>query len=155
MLSWETARREVAQLTLDIRNDCILIDTDTQNLTLPIDPDDTTELLVLCRREDRLSRDAIHVNASTSLEFVKVDEAEFRDEINDTMLLRHLHRNGKIVCGFRREKDVNCFLLEGRIGSLMTDLNDMKLLCQDHLQQPALTFAPTAVLTAKENSLLG
>lgn len=56
-----------------------------------------------------------------------MDETKLGDEVDDSVLLRYLHGDGEIVERFGREKDVDCFLLEGWVGRLMTDLDDVKL----------------------------
>lgn len=112
---------------MDIRNNGILIHADTQHLTLPVHPDDTVTLLVRRGGEDGLARDSVHVDTSASLDFIQVDEPKFGDQVDDAVLLRNLHCDGEIVGGFRREEDIDCFLLEGRIGWLVADLNDVEL----------------------------
>ena len=46
--------------------------------------------LVLCGNEDCLTADTVHVSTSARLEVVEVDEAKFRDQVNDAVLLVHV-----------------------------------------------------------------
>ncbi len=56
-----------------------------------------------------------------------MDETELGNEVDYTVLLRYLHGDGEVVGSFGREEDINRFLLEWRIGSLMTDFDNMQL----------------------------
>ena len=91
-------------------------------------------LLKLGRGKDSLARDAVHVDARARLDVVQVDEAKFGDEVDDAVLLGDLHRHGKVVGRFGREKDVDGLLLERGVGRLVADLDDVQLtrqLCRD------------------------
>ena len=85
-------------------------------------------LLKLGSGKDRLARDAVHVDARARLDVVQVDKAKLGDEVNDAVLLGHLHRDGEIVGCLGREKDVDCLFLKGRVAGLLTDLYHMQLL---------------------------
>ena len=43
------------------------------------------------------------------------------------MTLRNLHGDWEIVCCFGREEYIDCFLLEGWVGRLVSDLDYMEL----------------------------
>mmetsp|Transcript_9515 Transcript_9515/g.21824 ORF Transcript_9515/g.21824 Transcript_9515/m.21824 type:complete len:322 (-) Transcript_9515:34-999(-) len=80
------------------------------------------------RRKDHVGRDPVHVHESTSLQVVKVDIAELRDEEDDSELLTDLHGNRKVSGGLRREVDLHQALLESGSGVVtLGNLNHMHL----------------------------
>jgi hypothetical protein len=119
-----------AKLTLDVWHNSLLVHAHTQHLTLPVDSQNTMALLKLGRGKDCLARNAVHVDARARLDVVQVDETKLGDEVDDAVFLGHLHRDGEIVGGFGREKDVDSLLLERGVGLLVTDLDYVKLSCQ-------------------------
>jgi len=56
-----------------------------------------------------------------------------------------------------REEDVDSLLLEGRVGGLVTDLDDVELgsVFDRAMPMRLLTLAPVPVREAKANSLVG
>ena len=56
-----------------------------------------------------------------------MDETIFGDKVDDTMFLRNLHGDRKIVCRFRWEVNIHVLLDECRIRCLMIDLDNMQL----------------------------
>jgi hypothetical protein len=118
-------------LTLDIWHDGVLVHANAQNLTLSVHSDNTVVLLVLGRGEDGLSRDSVHVDALTRLEVVEMNEAEFCNEVDDTVLWRDLHSHGKVVGGFGREEHVDGLFLERSVGCLMANLDNVELRVSD------------------------
>ena len=54
-----------------------------------------------------------------------MDEAVLRDEVDDTVLLRDLHRHGEVVDGLGGEVHVDGLLRKGRVAGLVVDLDDM------------------------------
>ena len=116
----------------DIRNDGILIDVNAQNLSLLVNADDAMRSLVFCSNEDGLPRNSVHIDASTRFEVIEVNKAVFRDQIDDSVLFRDLHRDGEIVGRLWREVDVDLLFDEGGIWGLMVDLYNMKLEGADH-----------------------
>ena len=115
------------ELTLDIWHDGILVHTNTQYLTFPVHHDYPIRCLILRSSKDSLARYPVHIDTRASLDLVQVDESEFRDKVDDAVLLRDLHGDGEIVCRLGREEDVDLLLLEGWVRSLVTDLHDMEL----------------------------
>lgn len=85
------AQGNTSQLTLDIRNNGVLVHAHAQNLTLPVHTENTVCLLVRGRGEDGVSGNSVHVDTLTSLDLVEVNETEFRDEVDDTVLGGDLH----------------------------------------------------------------
>ena len=122
----------VIQCGEDIRNDGILIDVNAQNLTLLVNTDDTMRSLMFCSNEDGLSGNSVHVNACTRFKVIEVNESVFRDQVNDSVLFRDLHRDGEIVGRLWREVDVDLLFSEGGIRGLMVDLYNVKLKGADH-----------------------
>lgn len=113
--------------TSNIVDDGVLVDADAEHLTLAVHTDNTAQQLVLGGSEDGLARNSVHVDARARLEVVQVDEAKLGDEVDDAVLLRHLHRDGKVVCRLGREEDIDGLLLERRVGRLVPDLHDVQL----------------------------
>ena len=83
---------------------------------------------MLRRDEDGLTGDSVHVDACSRLEVVKVDEAIFGDEVNDAVFLGNLHRYREIVCGFRGEVHIHCFLCKDWVRSGVINLYNVKLI---------------------------
>lgn len=158
----ETNREvDVVERRENVGNHDLFIDRDAQNLTLAVDSDDTARRLVFAGDKHCLARDAVHVEACARLEVVKVDETVFRDEVDDTVALRDLHRDGEIVRGLGREEDVDRFLRVHRVGGSVIDLDDVELSTQEIVRNRSedrvkfgLTLAPEAVRTAKANNLV-
>ena len=73
---------------------------------------------MLCNNKHCLARNAIHVDASTGFEVVKVSKPTFRNEVDDSMLLRHLHSDRGIIGSFGREIDINSFPDKGGSGAV-------------------------------------
>lgn len=138
--------QRVVELTSNIVDNSIVIHGDTQDLSLPVDSNDTILDLVLCCGEDCLSGDTIHVDTLSRLEVVEVNESKLGDEVNDTMALRDLHGNGEVVGGLGREEDFDCLFLERWIWRLVTYLYNVKLI-QSALTPPSvpLRFNPEAM----------
>lgn len=82
---------------------------------------------MLAGHEDGLAGNTVHVDASTGLEVVEVDETVLGREVDDAMSLRDLHSDGEVVRGLRWEVNIDGFLRKWRVGGLMIDLYDMKL----------------------------
>ena len=80
--------------------------------------------------ENRLARNTVHVDTRAGFDIVQVNKAELGDEVDDPMLLGDLHGYREVVGRFRREENVDSLLLEGGIGGLVANLNDMELLRQ-------------------------
>ena len=117
----------IVQCREDIRDDGILVDVHAQNLTLLIHADDTMRSLMFGRDEDGLAGDSVHVDTCARFEVVKVDEAVFCDQVDNSVLFRDLHRNREIVRRLWRKIDVDLFFGEHGIWGLMVDLYNMKL----------------------------
>jgi hypothetical protein len=90
-----------------------------------------------------------------------VDKSVFCDQINDTMTFRDLHGDGEIASGFSGEEYISRLLREYWIGGVVVDFNNVELRgyglsveVLDITCRNLLTFAPVAVLTAKENRLV-
>jgi len=73
-------------LTKDVGNNVVLVESNTEDLSLPVDSDDSSSSLVLSGSEDGLSRDPVHVDAGSRLEVVEVDETVLGDEVDDAVL---------------------------------------------------------------------
>lgn len=80
-------------------------------LSFAIDTHDATGSLERGSYENSVSTNAIHIDASTSLNVVKVNVTILRDQIDDVILWRHLHCNGKIILCLRWKKDINLLFL--------------------------------------------
>jgi len=117
----------IVQRREDIRNDGILVDIHAQNLTLLIHADDTVRSLVFSRDEDSLAGNPVHVDTRARFKVVEVDEAVFRDQVDNPVSFRDLHRNREIVRRLWREIDVDLFFGEYGIWGLMVDLYNVKL----------------------------
>ena len=117
----------IVQRREDIRNDGILIDIHTQNLTLLVHTNDTMRSLVFSRDEDCLAGNSVHVDARARFEVVEVDEAVFCDQVDNSVLFRDLHCNREIIRRLWREVDVDLLFGEHGIGGLVVDLYNVKL----------------------------
>lgn len=140
-------------LTLDVRHDGVLVNADRQHLSLPVDSNDTVRSLKFGSSENRLSRDSVHVYTLSRLDLIQVDETEFCDEVDDTVFGGDLHSDREIVCRFGREEYIDGFLLEGWVGSLVTNLDYVELVSA--MSAFMLTLAPVPVLTANANNFVG
>jgi hypothetical protein len=98
-----------SKLTLDVGHDAVLVNRDTEDLTLAVDTNDTVELLVGCSGEDGLARDTIHVDALASLDLVEVDEAKLGD---DTCMA-----TGKSLVASGGKKTSTAFFGNGALGA--------------------------------------
>lgn len=56
-----------------------------------------------------------------------MDEAVFRDKVNDTVFLRDLHGDGEVIGRLWWEVNIDVLLGEWRVRRLMVDLNDVQL----------------------------
>jgi hypothetical protein len=110
------SKLRVVESVQNIRDDRLFINIDTENLSLLVDTNNTIRGFMFRGDEHRLARNPIHVNTSTGFEVVEVNEPIFRNEIDYSMLLRHLHSNWEIVGSLGREIDIDSFLDKGRIG---------------------------------------
>ena len=117
----------VVERRKDVRNDRLLVHADAKDLTLLVDADNTVRRLMLRRDEDGLTRNSVHIEACSRLEIVEMDETIFRDQVDDTVLLGHLHRDGEVIRGLRWEVDVDSLLGEWWVGGLVVNLDDMQL----------------------------
>ena len=61
------------------------------------------------------------------LEIVQVDETVLGREVDDTVLLGDLHGDGEVIGCLGREVHVDGLLRERRVGSLVVDLDYVKL----------------------------
>ena len=64
---------------------------------------------------------------SSGLEIVEVDEAEFGHQIDDPVVLEHLHCNRDVGGRLRSEVDVRVLLGERRTSGLVIDCNNVQL----------------------------
>jgi hypothetical protein len=112
----------------DIRNDGRLVNCHRENLAALVDANYTVRLLVFCGYKDGFSRNTIHIYASTGFQIIEVNEAKLCDEVDDSVLLRHLHRNWEIVRRLWRKINIDCLFGEGRIGLLVVDLYNVELM---------------------------
>jgi hypothetical protein len=85
----------IVQCREDIRNDGILVDIHAQNLTLLVHADDTMRSLVFSRDEDGLAGNSVHVDTRARFEVVEVDEAVFRDQVDNSVLFETCIATGK------------------------------------------------------------
>lgn len=86
---------------------------------------------MLRSNEDGLAGDSIHVEADARLEVVQVDEAVLGDEVDDAVLLGHLHGHGEIVRCLSGEEDVDCLLGEHRVRGIVVDFDNVELMTQE------------------------
>lgn len=114
-------------LTSHVWHQGVLVHADRQDLSLPVYTNDTVRLLVLCRGEDCLARNSVHVDTLTGFDIVKVDETKLGDKVDDAVFARHLHGDGEIVGGLGREEDVDGFLGERLVWRLVSDLDNVEL----------------------------
>jgi hypothetical protein len=56
-----------------------------------------------------------------------MDEAVFRDKINDSVFLRDLHGHGEVIGSLWWEVNVDILLGEWRVRRLMVNFDDMQL----------------------------
>lgn len=117
----------ICQDVKDIRDHRLLVDANAEDLPALVDTDDTVRCLVLGRDEYSLATDSVHVEAYTRLEVVKVNEAILGDEVNDAVLLRHLHGDREVIWCFSGEENVDSLLREHRVRSVVVNFNDVKL----------------------------
>jgi len=68
--------------------------------------------------EDSVSADAVHEDTCACLNIVNVDVAVFGDQIEDVVFGGGLHGDGEVVLGLGWERDVDCFLDEGRVAGV-------------------------------------
>ena len=82
------AQRQVGVLKRvgDVRNDVVFINADGKNLSFSVNSDDARAGLVSGRDEDRVSGDAVHVDAGARLQVVQVDVPVLGDQVNNVVL---------------------------------------------------------------------
>ena len=73
---------------------------------------DAVGRVVVCGDKNSLRRNTVHVDTGTRFEVIEVDEAIFSDEVNNSMFLRNLHGDWKIVDCLRQEIDIHVLLGE-------------------------------------------
>ena len=122
----------IVQCRKDIRDNGILVNVHAKNLTLLVYTDDTMRSLVFSRDEDCLAGDSVHVDTGARFEIIEMNEAVFRDEVDNSVLFRDLHRDREIVRRLWREVNVNLLFCEHGVWGLMVDLYDVKLNGRDH-----------------------
>jgi len=107
------AEINVVQVGAHVRHDGVLVDGEGEHLALAVDAEDATSGE---RRgdKDRVGRDAVHVDARSRLDVVKVDVAELGDHVNHAVLLRDLHRHGEVGLPLRGVVHVDLRLLKRR-----------------------------------------
>lgn len=74
-----------------------------------------------------LAGDSVHVDAGTSLEIIEMDEAVFRDEVDDPVFFRDLHSDGEIVLSLRWKEDIYGLFGEGSVRRGVVDFDNVKL----------------------------
>ena len=121
------SKLDIVEDSEDVRNHCLLVDADAEDLALLVDADNAVLGLVLRSDKDGLAGDTVHVDARARLEVVEMDEAVFGGEVDDPVLLRDLHRNRKVACRLGREVHVDRLFRKWRVGSLVVDLDDVQL----------------------------
>ena len=117
----------VVKRVKSVGDESLFVYADAQHLTLLVYTDDTIRSFVFGSNKDSLSRNSVHVDASTRLQVVKVDETVLRDEVDDAVFLRYLHCHGEIVSSFRREINVDRLLSEWCIRGSVVNFYDMEL----------------------------
>lgn len=117
----------VVERAENVRDDRVLIHADAEHLALFVDTNDTIRRLVLSSDENGLAGDTVHVDACARLKVVEVNEAELGDQVRNAMLFGHLHSDGEVVGGLRREVDVHRLLRKRRVGCLMVNFYYVQL----------------------------
>jgi hypothetical protein len=144
----------------DIGDNRLVVDVDTEDLTLLVDTNHTVSGFVFRSDKDGLARDAVHVDAPAALEVVEMDKAELCDHVDDSVLLGDLHRHREVCGSLRREEDIDVLLGVWGIRSLVVNFDNMQLHEKSATwdatgSSHARTLAPVAVRTAKVKSLVG
>lgn len=117
----------VVECCQDIRDHRVVVDADAEDLSLPVDTEDSIAGVVFASHEDSLAGDTVHVDAGTGLEVIEMDETVLRREVNDAVSLGDLHGDGEIIGRLGREVNVDGFLRERRVGRLVVNLHNVKL----------------------------
>ena len=88
VVSDSEAQRQVGILKRvgNVRNDVVFINADGKNLSLSVNSDDAGAGLVGCRDEDRISGNAVHVDAGAGLQVVQMNIPVLGDQVNDVVL---------------------------------------------------------------------
>ena len=88
-----------------------------------------------------------------------MDEAVFRDKVNNSMLFRDLHGYGEVVGRLWWEVNIDVLLGEWRVRRLVVNFDNVQLesIRHDVVEGKILrrTLAPVAVRTANVKSLVG
>ena len=69
-----------------IGDQIVLVGTDSQDLSLPVDTYDSISGLVLCRHEYRIGTDSVHEDTSSSFYVIEVNVSELCYHVDDAKL---------------------------------------------------------------------
>ena len=79
------------------------------------------------REREREKERLVPVDEGACLQVEEVQVSKLGDEVDDAVLLRHLHSHGEVLCGFGWEEDVDGASLEGGVLIGLGDLDHVQL----------------------------
>lgn len=79
----------------------------------PVDGDHATSGLRSCSEEHRFLRHSVAIDGSGGLQVVDKQQAGFGDDVNEAVLVAHLHSHGEVVSKLVGEEELRLTLHRG------------------------------------------